>query len=88
MVTTLGCGVLMRKRRVSHVAEAKKEKFHTEREVIDEHGTRKNLCIGEFIPSLGSDKQPIVTPVYLISICHGEDQLPLKAEHLPNISGK
>jgi len=77
----------VRMHRVSHVADAHTQKFHTERNVIDEHRTWKNLCIREFIPSLGGDKQPIITPVYFISICHGEDQFPLKAEQLPNISG-
>jgi len=77
----------VRMHRVSHVADAQKQKFHTERNVIDEHRTWKNLCIREFIPSLGGNKQPIITPVYFISICHGEDQLRLKAEQLLDISG-
>jgi hypothetical protein len=64
----------------------KKQKIHTEREVTEEKSIRRDHFPRKLIPPFGSIKKLIITPMHLISICHGEDQLSLKAKHLPNNS--
>jgi hypothetical protein len=64
-----------------------KAKSHTQRNVIDEQSTRKDLFNGKLIPPFGGVNHAIIAPTDLISICHGEDQLPLKAGRLQNNLG-
>ena len=55
--------------------------------MIDEQSAWKNLFDGKRVSPFRSVNHSIIAPAYLISICHSEDQLPLKAENLSNILG-
>ena len=59
----------------------KSEKIQTERNLIDEQTTRKNLFSSVLNTLFGRDKQLIMAPMHLIPVCHGEDQFSLKAEN-------
>lgn len=67
---------------INRAANVQKQRggIQTERNLIDEQRTRKDLFSSIRIPLFGSDKQLIIAPMYLISIGHGEDQFTLKAE--------
>jgi len=64
----------------------KKQKIRTERDVIEEQSIEREHFQRKLIPPFGSVKKLIITPMHLISICHGEGQLSLKANHLPSNS--
>jgi hypothetical protein len=63
-----------------------KQKIHTERNVIEDESIQRDPVKGELIPLFGSLNHLIIAPLHLISICHGENQLALKAESLPSNS--
>jgi hypothetical protein len=64
----------------------KKQKIRTERDVIYEQSIERDHFHRKLIPPFGSVKKLVIAPMHFISICHGEDQLSLKAKHLPNNS--
>lgn len=55
--------------------------------MIDEQSTWENLFDGKRISPFGGVDHSIIAPAHLISICHSEDKLPLKAEHLSDTLG-
>jgi hypothetical protein len=72
MVATQGHAVL-KARPKSIGLRVEKAKTHTERNVIEEQSSRKDLFERKPYPPPGNVKQPIVVPLHLISICHSED---------------
>jgi len=64
----------------------KKQKMRTERDAIEERGIQRDHFLRKLIPPSGSVKKLIIVPMHFISICHGEDQLSLKAKHLSSNS--
>lgn len=65
---------------VNRAADVQKgRKIQTEGDLIDKQSTRKDLFSSVLIPLSGSHKQLIVMSMHLVSICHGEDQFPVKA---------
>jgi len=55
--------------------------------MIDEQSTWENLFDGKRISPFGGVDHSIIARAHLISICHSEDKLPLKAEHLSDTLG-
>jgi hypothetical protein len=64
----------------------KKQKMRTERDVIEEQNIQRGHFLRKLIPPFGSVKKLIIAPMHFISICHGKNQLSLKAKHLPSNS--